>query len=125
MDGGFFDEFGLGGLRFGEVEAGDLDAVDARIRKRSKSLPTSGLRGAIAPALSEVDQTVSRLDRLSQLVSDARNEENGKELALRIEKPSERHIDAKCTLTFPTTRTLYLTWPYPSPELKRGASPFE
>ncbi len=28
MGGGFFDEFGLGGLRFGEVEAGDLEAVE-------------------------------------------------------------------------------------------------
>ena len=27
MGGGFFDEFGLGGLRFGEVEAGDLGFV--------------------------------------------------------------------------------------------------
>ena len=28
MGGGFFDEFGSGGLRFGEVEAGDLEAVE-------------------------------------------------------------------------------------------------
>ena len=28
MGGGFFDEFGLGGLGFGEVEAGDLEAVE-------------------------------------------------------------------------------------------------
>src|SRR3982074_104782 len=28
MSGGLFDEFGLGGLRFGEVEAGDLEAVE-------------------------------------------------------------------------------------------------
>src|SRR5882757_7843391 len=28
MGGGLFDEFGLGGLLFGEVEAGDLEAVE-------------------------------------------------------------------------------------------------
>jgi hypothetical protein len=28
MAGGLFDEFGLGGWRFGEVEAGDLEAVE-------------------------------------------------------------------------------------------------
>src|SRR3979409_2711449 len=28
MGGGLFDEFGLGGLRFGEVEAGDLEGVE-------------------------------------------------------------------------------------------------
>ena len=28
MGGGFFNEFGLSGLRFGEVEAGDLEAVE-------------------------------------------------------------------------------------------------
>src|SRR3979490_3242193 len=28
MGGGLFDEFGLDGLRFGEVEAGDLEAVE-------------------------------------------------------------------------------------------------
>jgi hypothetical protein len=28
MGGGLFDEFGWGGLRFGEVEAGDLEAVE-------------------------------------------------------------------------------------------------
>jgi hypothetical protein len=29
VGGGFFDEFGLGGLGFGEVEARDLDGGDA------------------------------------------------------------------------------------------------
>ena len=28
MGGGFFDDFGLGGLGFGEIEAGDLEAVE-------------------------------------------------------------------------------------------------